>query len=55
MAHRLQSSAPELMNIGSETKETFEMYGAVPGAASVAHNCLPARRLVERGVRLVMI
>jgi len=55
MAYRLQSSAPELMNIGSETKETLEMYGAEPGAASVANNCLLARRLVERGVRFVMI
>jgi uncharacterized protein (DUF1501 family) len=55
MAYRLQSSAPELMNIGSETKETLEMYGAVPGAASVANNCLLARRLVERGVRFVMV
>ncbi len=55
MAYRLQSSAPELMNIGNESKETLELYGAEPGKASFANNCLLARRLVERGVRFVNI
>ena len=53
LAFRMQSSVPELMGIGGETKETLESYGAVPGKASFANNCLLARRLVERGVRLV--
>ena len=53
LAFRMQTSVPELMGIGGETKETLESYGAEPGQASFANNCLLARRLVERGVRLV--
>jgi len=53
LAFRMQSSVPELMGIAGETKETLESYGAQPGKASFANNCLLARRLVERGVRLV--
>jgi len=53
LAFRMQSSVPELMGIDGETKETLESYGAEPGKASFANNCLLARRLVERGVRLV--
>jgi uncharacterized protein (DUF1501 family) len=55
MAYRMQSSAPELMDISKESKETLNMYGAVPGEASFANNCLLARRLVERGVRFVQL
>jgi hypothetical protein len=53
MAFRMQSSAPELMDLSGESKETLAMYGAEPGKASFANNCLLARRLVERGVRFV--
>src|SRR3984957_11474371 len=53
MAYRMQSSAPELMDISKESKATLEMYGAEPGKSSFANNCLLARRLVERGVRFV--
>ncbi|MEK6238064.1 MAG: DUF1501 domain-containing protein [Planctomycetales bacterium] len=53
MAFRMQASVPELMSINEETKETLEMYGAQPGKASFANNCLLARRLVERGARLI--
>ncbi|MCC9606204.1 DUF1501 domain-containing protein [Blastopirellula sp. JC732] len=53
MAFRMQASVPDLMNIDDETKATLDMYGAVPGKASFANNCLLARRLVERGVRLI--
>src|ERR1700722_4164042 len=55
MAYRMQASAPELMDISRESKETLEMYGAVPGESSFANNCLLARRLVERGVRFVQL
>jgi hypothetical protein len=55
MAYRMQSSAPELMDIGKESKETLAMYGAEPGKASYANNCLLARRLIERGVRFVQL
>ena len=53
MAFRMQASVPELMNINDETQETLDLYGAQPGKASFANNCLLARRLVERGVRLI--
>ena len=43
----MQAVAPELMDIAKEPKETLEMYGAEPGKASFANNCLLARRLVE--------
>jgi hypothetical protein len=55
MAYRMQESAPELTDISKESKETLEMYGAEPGKASYANNCLLARRLVERGVRFVQL
>jgi uncharacterized protein (DUF1501 family) len=53
MAYRMQESAPELMDLSKEPKEVLEMYGAEPGKASFANNCLLARRLIERGVRFV--
>ncbi len=55
MAYRMQTSAPELMDISQETSETLALYGAEPGRASFANNCLLARRLVERGVRFVQL
>ena len=55
MAYRMQSSAPELMDISKEPKHILEMYGAEPGKASFANNCLLARRLVQRGVRFVQL
>ena len=55
MAYRMQSSAPELMDISSEPKHILDMYGAEPGANSYANNCLLARRMVERGVRFVQL
>ncbi len=55
LAFRMQMSVPEVMDITKETKETQEAYGAMPGAASFANNCLLARRLVEQGVRYVQL
>jgi hypothetical protein len=55
MAYRMQTSAPELIDLAKEDKKTLEMYGAEPGKASFANNCLLARRLVERGVRFVQL
>jgi len=55
MAFRMQSSAPELMDLSREPKSILEMYGAEPGKPSFANNCLLARRLVERGVRFVQL
>jgi hypothetical protein len=55
MAYRMQTSAPELIEISGETKQTLAMYGADPGKSSFANNCLLARRLVERGVRFIQL
>ena len=55
MAYRMQSSAPELMDLSSESDKTLELYGAKRGEASFANNCLLARRLVERGVRFIQL
>ncbi len=55
MAYRMQSSAPELIDLSDETEETLTAYGAKPGERSFANNCLLARRMVERGVRFVTL
>jgi uncharacterized protein (DUF1501 family) len=56
MAYKLQASAPELMNLADESRETLDRYGIKdPGEASFARNCLLARRLLERGVRFVQL
>ncbi|MFO0849625.1 MAG: DUF1501 domain-containing protein [Gemmataceae bacterium] len=55
LAFRMQTAVPEVMDIGRESKEILDDYGAKPGAASFANNCLLARRLVEKGVRFVQL
>lgn len=55
MAYRLQTSAPDLMDLRSESKETLAMYGADPDKPSFARACLLARRMIERGVRFINI
>jgi len=55
MAYRMQSSAPELIDLSGESQATLELYGVEPGKPSFARNCLLARRLVERGVRFVQL
>ena len=55
LAYRMQTSVPEVMDLSKETKATIEAYGAKPGEASFANNCLLARRLVEQGVRFVQL
>jgi hypothetical protein len=55
MAFRLQTSAPELMDLRSESKETLDLYGCDPDKPSFARACLLARRMLERGVRFVNI
>lgn len=55
MAYRLQASAPELMDLKSESAETLKLYGADPAKPSYARACLLARRMIERGVRCVNI
>jgi hypothetical protein len=55
LAYRMQTAVPEVMDITRESKSTIEAYGAQPGGASFANNCLLARRLVEEGVRFVQL
>ncbi|HWL09664.1 MAG TPA: DUF1501 domain-containing protein, partial [Planctomicrobium sp.] len=66
LAFRLQSSAPDLVDLSGESKATLEMYGfdrKEPDISSnrggkglfqsFSYNCLLARRLIQRGVRVV--
>lgn len=69
LAYRMQSAAPELIDLSGESKETRELYGVdrtegkmkaygsdgTGQFAAYATNCLLARRLVERGVRFVSL
>jgi len=56
LAYRMQSHAPEAVDLSSETKETQELYGLNDKrTAAYGRNCLLARRLVERGVRFVQL
>ncbi len=55
LAFRMQVVVPELMDISREPAHVLEEYGAKPGAASFANNCLLARRLSEAGVRFVQL
>lgn len=55
LAFRMQTSVPEVMNINDEPQHVIDAYGAKPGGASFANNCLLARRLAENGVRYVQL
>jgi hypothetical protein len=55
LAYRMQMAVPEVMDIAKEPEHIRAMYGARPGEASFANNCLLARRLVEKGVRFVQL
>jgi hypothetical protein len=55
LAFRMQMSATEVMDISKESPKLLDAYGAKPGAASFANNCLLARRLIEQGVRYVQL
>jgi hypothetical protein len=70
LAFRMQTAAPDLIDLSGETRETLDLYGVGReesgtsqggrgGGKGVYHafatNCLLARRLVERGVRFVNV
>lgn len=56
LAYRMQSCAPEAVDISSESDETQQLYGINdPACAAFGRQCLLARRLVERGVRFVQL
>jgi hypothetical protein len=51
MAYRMQFEAQDVFDLGRETRATRELYGHGPFADA----CLLARRMVERGVRVVQV
>ncbi|MSQ97542.1 MAG: DUF1501 domain-containing protein, partial [Gemmataceae bacterium] len=56
LAYRMQSSAPEAVDLTQETNETRQLYGMDEGRSEAfGRQCLLARRLVERGVRCIQI
>ena len=55
LAFKMQTSVPELMDLGREPKETLDLYGTSGNDGSFAANCLLARRLAERGVRFIQV
>jgi len=56
LAFRMQSSAPELVNLAEETAATNELYGiGRPECRDFGQRCLLARRMIERGVRFVQL
>lgn len=69
LAFRMQTAAPELIDLNTETRATLDAYGVGRSEPenfkgrgkqgdtydSFARNCLLARRMVERGVRFVNI
>ncbi len=56
LAFRMQMSAPELLDFSKESKQTLDMYGVGREPTNqFGTNCLLARRLVERGVRFVLM
>ena len=56
LAYRMQASAPDLLDFSQESKQTLDIYGVGKEPThSYATNCLLARRMVEKGVRFVML
>jgi len=56
LAFRMQSSVPELTDFRNEPQHILDAYGVKqPGDGSFASNCLMARRLAERGVRMIQL
>ncbi len=56
LAFRMQADAPDLLDFSNEPKHILEMYGVDQKPMHpYAVNCLLARRMVERGVRFIML
>jgi hypothetical protein len=56
LAYRMQSEAPEAVDLSQETEQTLAMYGVGSQPTDeFGRNCVVARRLVERGVRFVQL
>ncbi|MCR9197608.1 MAG: DUF1501 domain-containing protein [Planctomycetaceae bacterium] len=58
LAGKMQTSVPDVMDLAGESKSTLEAYGVEGGSelrGSYARNCILARRLLEKGVRVVQL
>lgn len=58
LAGRMQTSVPEVMDLSGETASTLKAYGVEGGSelrGQYARNCILARRLLEKGVRVVQL
>ncbi len=56
LAFRMQATAPDLVDLEQETKETHQLYGVdSPQTREFGQRCLLARRMIERGVRFVQL
>ena len=56
MAFRMQASVPDLVDLSKESKSTLDLYGPeVTDPGTFAHSALLARRMIERGVRVVQL
>ncbi len=56
LAFRMQTKAPDLVNLGQESEVTKKLYGLDdPVTEGFGSQCLLARRMVERGVRFVKL
>jgi hypothetical protein len=58
LAGKMQTSVPDVMDLAGETKSTLKAYGVEGGSqlrGDYAKNCLLARRLLEKGVRVVQL
>lgn len=58
LAGKMQTSVPEVMDLAGETEATLRSYGVEGGSELRGHyarNCILARRLIEKGVRVVQL
>jgi hypothetical protein len=56
LAFRMQTEAPAVFDLAGETRETRDLYGiGTPATDDYGRRCLLARRLVERGVRFIVV
>jgi hypothetical protein len=56
LAFRMQAAGPDLLDFSKESPSTLDMYGVnAEKTRAFGTNCLLARRMIERGVRFVML
>ena len=58
LAGRMQTSVPDVMDLAGESEATLKAYGVEGGSelrGQYARNCILARRLIEKGVRVVQL